>query len=116
MLSSQYRLKRSEDYIRLYREGKTTTCAWMKMCYRRNGRMGTRIGFVVPNTVIKHATGRNRLRRQLRTVVQKNFPFFPVGYDVVFVVKRYSLSLPFSAIEKDFLSLVQHLGPLKKKY
>ncbi len=114
MLSLQYRLKAKEDFNRIYREGGVRNCAWMGMRYCRNGKKGTRVGFVIPNSVIKHATGRNRLRRQLRAAVQKNFFSLPAGFDIFFVVKRYLSPLPFIVIEHDLLLLVYHLSMLKQ--
>ncbi len=114
MLSLQHRLRSSEDFNRIYREGGVRNCAWMGMRYCRNGKKGTRVGFVIPNSVIKHATGRNRLRRQLRAAVQKNFFSLPAGFDIFFVVKRYLSPLPFIVIEHDLLLLVYHLSMLKQ--
>gem|GEM_PF-6005679 len=74
----------------------------------------TRVGFVIPNSVIKHATGRNRLRRQLREAVRKNFSSLPVGLDIFFIVKRYLSPQPFKAIENDLLLLVRHLSVLRQ--
>lgn len=114
MLSLQHRLKSKEDFSRVYREGGVRNCSWMGMRYCWNRKKGTRVGFVIPNSVIKRATGRNRLRRQLRAAVQKNFSSLPAGFDIFFVVKRYLSPLPFNVIEHDLLLLVHYLLLLRQ--
>lgn len=77
------RLVREDDFNRVYRRGRQATHAWLTVRVCPGARGQTRFGIVVPNAVVKRATARNRIRRQLRALIAEQFMTFPRGYDCI---------------------------------
>ena len=64
----------------------------------------TRFGIIVSAKVSKKAVARNRVKRQLREIVQQELPKLKNGYDAAFIVFKPILDKNFAEIKK----LVEH--------
>lgn len=50
-----------------------------------------RFGFVVSKKTAPHAVTRNRVKRQVRSVIEQHLPSLKGGYDILFIVQKGSL-------------------------
>jgi ribonuclease P protein component len=78
------RLRRSEDFAAVYREGRAVSSDPLVLRARRNGLGVTRLGYAVGKR-IGTAVVRNRVKRRLREAV-RGFDLEP-GWDVVIIAR-----------------------------
>lgn len=87
MLKKTYRLKRRQDFRRVYQRGKSTANRAFVLCWRPNRSGVPRVGFSVSKKIGK-AVERNRVRRKLREACRLEFGFFVPGYDYVLIARH----------------------------
>jgi len=91
------RLRQSEQFSRVRREGKTWSHAWLSLNAARNRAGRTRCGFVVGKQLGK-AHDRNRAKRRVREAVRQIYPNIARGWDLVFVVRSSVIDAPFDRL------------------
>ncbi len=101
---------------RLHRLGKTTpvlkdaptltlTSPYFSVKMRRNDFIVHRFRFVISKKVDKRAVVRNKLKRQMSTVVGV-IPIKETGYDYIFYMKKAALTLSTEELKKEVESLL----------
>lgn len=107
MLPQAHRLRLEKDIKTLFACGKSVFGSWVGMKFRKNGLLVSRFAVVVGVKVSKKAVIRNRLKRQVRAILQEVLPQIVTGYDVLLFLKP-------SGIDKTFEQLkIQVLASLK---
>ncbi|MFH1171121.1 MAG: ribonuclease P protein component [bacterium] len=81
MLPRQHRLTRERDIRHLLRGGRVARGRVLQLRSRYCGGGTLRFTVVVSTRVSKKAVIRNRLRRQVRALLQHRLPRLPRGYD-----------------------------------
>ncbi|MDY3051910.1 MAG: ribonuclease P protein component [Ndongobacter sp.] len=100
-MERQIRLRKNEDFVRVYRRGIASYTRDFTLIAKRNGAKGNRYGFSISKKMGK-ANKRNLLKRRLREIVRLNEARFPVGYDFVIIPKE-------AARELDYRELMRSL-------
>ena len=100
MLSSEYRLRHEKDIKALFARGKSVFGIWLGMKFQPNKLSVSRFAVVVGTKVSKKAVVRNRLKRQIRAVIQEYLPRTNPGYDVLFFLKKEAIGKDFEEISK----------------
>lgn len=90
MLPYVNRLTRKEDYEAVYRKGKPLFCEDIVFNILENGLSEVRIGVLVGVRFSKKAVDRNRIKRQIREIMQKNLVKMRSGMDIVISLKKTS--------------------------
>ena len=85
MLPRCFRLKRQQDFRRVYRRGESRAYPAFVL-HRKNNGGGKRFGFSASKK-LGNAVVRNRVRRRLRHAVYAVIDLFPAGADYVFVAR-----------------------------
>lgn len=116
MLARQLRLKKSQDFTQLYRKGKRYSSGWVVLIIAHSRHKETRVGFVVPNHVIRLAVERNRIRRQLRSIVAQNFDLLPRGANIVFSLKAHPPTKLIKDLRSEITSLMKRTDLSSKQY
>jgi len=105
MLAKAYRLHEEKDFDAVRKWGKRQRIAWMGVGWLwRERNTGVKIGFIVPNAVIKRATQRNFIKRKLRMAAFRLKSMLPEGAAVVIAVKEAPSDTTFSAV----LDIMKH--------
>jgi ribonuclease P protein component len=98
-MQQRYRLRSSDDFQRLRREGRAFHHRWMTLSVAHNGLDHNRYGFITGKALGK-AVIRNRVRRLLREAVRSMHPRLQPGHDIVFIARRPALEQPFADIQR----------------
>lgn len=100
--------------IRLvFRQGVRIDTEFFRAIVKKNRFSTARFAFVVPYTVDKRSTIRNKLRRRIKEWVRKYLLFSNKGIDVVLVAKKQSVLVSRKKIYKDLEYLV---SKIEKKF
>ncbi len=107
------RLKRRQDFSRVYQQGKRFKTARLTLRVLRRSPfpetntqpLPTRIGFSISLKVDKRAVVRNRIRRRLQAIMRQLLPFMRESWDVLVVVHP-------QAAQCDYLQFLQELEQL----
>lgn len=94
------KLKRNNDFTRLYRSGKSVKGRSAVILVKGNRHGSTRIGFSVSKK-IGNAVKRNRCRRRLKEAVFTYNDRIVKGYDIVFVARYTDKELSFNELCRD---------------
>lgn len=90
MLKQCYRLKKRQDFRRVYQRGNSLKNRAFVLCFRATGRRlantPPRIGFSVSKKIGK-AVERNRVRRRLREACRLELANFRPGFDYVLIAR-----------------------------
>lgn len=95
------RLRKNEEFTRVYRRGVPAYNRDFKIVGYRNGTHANRYGFSLSKKFGK-AHERNKMKRRLREIVRANQEAFPRGYDYVILPRE-------CAKDHDFQTLTQSL-------
>ncbi len=94
------KLKRNNDFTRLYRSGRSQKARCAVILVRAN-RLGiTRVGYSVSKK-IGNAVKRNRCRRRLREAMYKYNDKLKNGFDIVFVARYQDKEPPFDEVVRE---------------
>lgn len=107
------KLKRNNDFTKLYRSGRSVKCRSAVILVRKNRIGKTRIGFSVSKK-IGNAVHRNRCRRRLKEAVFTYNDRILGGYDIVFIAKHSDSELPFVDLCRDVGYLLNKSEVLSK--
>ncbi|MGF1604623.1 MAG: ribonuclease P protein component [Thermosynechococcaceae cyanobacterium] len=92
MLSKRHRLRKTQDFLTVYQQGRRRDSADLSLrVYQRPPIEGqtlpTRIGISISQKVSKRAVVRNRVKRQLKAACHQILPHMTSGIDIVLVVR-----------------------------
>lgn len=102
MLPPANRLRRQRDFQRIFRAGSTARSPYLIL--RRVSSNTPRVGFVVSTTVSKRAVVRNKLRRQMRSMVREMG--VPANTDMVIIAQKAALKLSYATLKHEIERLV----------
>lgn len=103
----------SPEIKSLMRMGKRINGDGISLIYRKRDPVGlSRFAFVVPVSVDKRATARNRLKRLTREPVRLALPSLTPGWDGVFMVRK-GLGDEFGVVDGRVREVLQIAGILK---
>jgi ribonuclease P protein component len=85
MLPKQNRLKKKKDFELAFKKGKSFKDGFLALRAAQNNLEISRFAFVVSKRVSKKAVVRNKIRRRLSSVAEKEIKNIKNGLDVVFI-------------------------------
>jgi len=85
MLAGDNRLKKDNDFKRVFQSGKAVRSDLLVMRFAGNNIEKTRFGFVVGLKFSKKATLRNRIKRQISKILRPLVGQLKSGYDMVII-------------------------------
>lgn len=107
MLPKELRLRKENDFKRVFGEGKLFRTPFFDLRTVNNGLKFCRFGFIVGLKVSKGATQRNRLRRQLAGAVKIIKNQIKPGFDIVFIGKTALIGKKQEEIIQNFQNVFQ---------
>jgi ribonuclease P protein component len=108
-MQRHFRLRRSEDFARLRREGHSYRHSMMTLSIATNGLTHNRYGFITGKH-LGSAVIRNRVRRLLRESVRLLHPRLRAGFDLVLIARQPVSGQPFAVVQRIVNTLAQQAG------
>jgi ribonuclease P protein component len=106
------RLRHTEDFQRLRREGHTFPHRLMVLSIAPNTLAHNRYGVIVSKHLGKAVT-RNRVRRRVKEAARLIHPQLQQGYDLVIIARAPLVQQPFSVVQRTVYELFQQAGILE---
>lgn len=108
MLTKQYRLQKDRDFELVFKKGRAFKSKFLFLKLKRNNLEISRFGFVIGKTISKKSTVRNRIKRRLRDIIERNLVKIKSGFDVIIGVNT-------KIVEKNYQEIKEELEELLKK-
>lgn len=109
MLAKEYRINSSRDYNNIYKNGKKVSGRYI-IVYILDNECGFNRYGVVTSKKIGNAVVRNKVKRQLRSIIKGNFDNVKTSHDIV-IVGRYKISgVKYDLLNKDFMIVMRKSG------
>ena len=100
------RLKKNEDFRRVYNHGVSYANRYLVLYYLENGSQESRLGISVSkkvgNSVVRHRT-----KRLIREAYRLGEEYFPAGLDFVVIARPAAADKSFAEIQDALLSLLR---------
>jgi len=107
MLSRKYKLKRDNDFRKVFKQGRYYHGNFIRIKILKNELDVSRFGFIVGLKISKKATERNKIRRRLEQAVRLNLNQIKDGFDVVVLAEKEIKEKEYLSIEEVLLNLFQ---------
>ena len=114
MLPREYKLKRDNDFKKVFERGRYGQGGVVKIKFLKNNLEIPRFAFIVGLKTSKKATARNTVRRRLEEAIRLNISQIKIGFDVVVMVNPEILKKDYHEIESDLIGLLRETGLLVK--
>ena len=101
-------IKSSDEYTEIINTGKSEKSKYYSIYYRNNNK-SNRYGITIPKK-LGIAVLRNKSKRRVKNIIDKNKNTIQKGYDYVIIVKKGILELTYLEMEKELLNLIRKIG------
>jgi ribonuclease P protein component len=97
-----------KDFEKVYTKGVNLGTPLLGLKFlKRTNQTQIRAGFIVGLSVSKKAVQRNRLKRQLRSLIRQILPDLKAGYDLIVIARTSALGADFGALNKEVRELLK---------
>ncbi len=107
MLPKKNRLTKKKDFDKVFSQGRSVYSGPLGLKFLPNNQENNRFGFLVSTKVSKLAVDRNRLKRQLRAIIDICDSDLKQGHDCVFMTKLGAIDLSFGDLEATVKKLLK---------
>jgi len=114
VLKKANRLTKNNDFDRVFKNGRSAYTKVLGVKALNNDSPDSRFGILIGLKVSKKAVIRNRFKRQIRAVIEKELPKLRSGVDVVIIVFPLILANNFKEVESALVSLFKKLNLYNK--
>jgi ribonuclease P protein component len=103
------RLKKTQDFSRGYRRGKSKADRNLVLYLLKNdleeSRLGISVSKKVGNSVVRHC-----IKRRVREAVRLHEEQFPTGYDIIVIARKPAAEADYHQLETSVLNLNTRFG------
>jgi len=108
MLSRKYKLKKDNDFKKVFKNGRYKQKDFIKIKFLKNNLEISRFSFIVGLKISKKAVQRNEIKRRLEEIIRLNSKRIIIGFDIIVFVDK-------EIIEKKYIEIKENLVYLLKK-
>ena len=113
MLARQYKLKKTNEFKKNFKQGKSFEKDFIKIKILENTLSISRFACVVSLKISKKANKRNKIKRQLEEIIRLNLDKIKPGFDIIILAKKEIIEKNYLQTEKALTSLLEQTGILK---
>ena len=99
MLPKNYRLHFKKDFELIFEKGRFVPFSLFNFKLLKNDLQNSRFAFIVSKKISNKAHDRNKIKRQLRAIMNKFIKQIKGNFDVIIITKKNILNKPFLEIE-----------------
>jgi ribonuclease P protein component len=107
-----YRLRRSEDFQIVRRDGQFYASPLLVLAFLRNDLNHSRFGYVV-NRRLGKAVHRNKIKRRMREATRLRIPTIKEGFDLVLIARKPIIEAAYVDVEKTVAGLLKRAKLMK---
>ena len=107
-------VKENREFSRIIREGKKSWNDVYSIYHDKNNYGDYRVGISVSKK-IGNAVVRNKIKRQVRNIVDKYKKIYPKDRDYIIIIRKNYIDLSFSEVENKFVELIKRITHTKEK-
>jgi len=86
-------------------KGRHLSSKYFVLCILKNDEAKNKFGIAV-GTKVGHAVVRNKIKRQMRVIIDKNRNLFPQFNNYVVICKKEVLNLSFQEMEQELIKII----------
>ncbi|MDO8669013.1 MAG: ribonuclease P protein component [Candidatus Buchananbacteria bacterium] len=105
MLKVKNRLAKRSDFQSVFKAGQKNFNKLFGIRYKLNNLKNPRIAVVVSNKVSKKATERNKIKRQIRSIISDFLPKFKQNFDIIVNILPPTLNKGYSTLQEGLLEI-----------
>jgi len=109
MLKKSNRITKDKEFDRAFKIGQSFYTKLFGIKAASNGLEINRLGVLISTKVSKKAVIRNKVKRQVREIIQKELPNLKNGKDLVIIVFSQILGKKFEEIKEAFILALKKL-------
>jgi ribonuclease P protein component len=106
-LNRAVRLRKNSEFQRVKQQGHSIMSPLLVLAWMPNDVARTRVGFVVSKRIVKHAVGRNYMKRLLSEAMRNLLPRLPGGLDIVISARQKANAANLHILEQDMVTLLR---------
>ena len=104
-------IKKNEDFKKILDQGKFIKNKYYIIYYKDKEESYYRFGITVSKKVSNRAVVRNKLKRQVKSIIDNNKNNFSILKDYIIIVKKSCLEVKYKELEKELInSLIKIKG------
>jgi len=111
-MKRRYRLTRTSDFKRVRLQGKSMAHPLLILILTRNSLDVSRVGISTSRAITKAVT-RNRVKRQIRAILDQYIPHLEPGWDIILIARPGICQVPFEEIEKAVTNVISRARLLR---
>jgi len=109
MLPKKYRLTNKKDFEKVFKFGRGRHAEILGIKFAKNNLGNSRFGFIVSKKVFSKATGRNKIKRQIREIIRLNLSRVKSSLDIVIICHPGIMEKNYQEIEKEILEIIEEM-------
>ena len=109
MLKKGFRLKKNEDFSKVFRFGKPFFVDSIGCKAMRNGSETTLIGISVAKKLFPKASERNRVKRVFSHVLEEGYSRFPVGVSMIFFYRNRPTEVRHEDVKRGISAIIENI-------
>lgn len=108
------RVKSNTLFNNIIQNGQRLKNKYFVICYIKKSFEKNNYGIAVGKK-IGNAIVRNKLKRQIRNIIDKNYNLFPNHHDYIIICKKEILNLTYQEMETELVKLLNNKGDRNEK-
>lgn len=107
MLARKYRLSKDRDIQLVFKKGQIYFSPFFNLKILANNLENSRFCIIISTNISKKAVVRNKAKRQLRTIIQKNMANISKNCDIIILTKPPVTIASYQELDKAYQTLIK---------